>query len=40
MPRLADYLDLGVEVIAEKVEITEEPDEEETEAEDAFEKSA
>lgn len=40
MPRLSDYLDLGVEVIAEKVEITDESDEEETETEDAFEKSA
>ena len=40
MPHLSDYLDLGVEVIAEKIEITDEPDEEETEAEDAFEKSA
>jgi len=40
MTRLSDYLDLGVEVIAEKVEITDESDEEETETEDAFEKSA
>ena len=40
MPRLSDYLDLGVEVIAEKVEITDEPDEEDAEEEDAFEKSA
>ena len=39
MPRLADYLDLGVEVIAEKVEITDEPDEEDAE-EEALEKSA
>ena len=40
MPRLSDYLDLGVEVIAEKVEITDDPDEEDSEEEDAFEKSA
>ena len=40
MPRLSDYLDLDVEVIAEKVEITDEPDEEDAEEEDAFEKSA
>ena len=39
MPRLADYLDLGVEVIAEKVEITDESDEEDAE-EEALEKSA
>ena len=39
MPRLSDYLDLGVEVIAEKVEITDEPDEEDAE-EEALEKSA
>ena len=40
MPRLSDYLNLGVEVIAEKVEVTDESDEEENEAEDEFEKSA
>ena len=39
MPRLSDYLDLGVEVIAEKVEITDESDEEDAE-EEALEKSA
>ena len=39
MPRLSDYLDLGVEVIAEKVEITDETDEEDAE-EEALEKSA
>ena len=39
MPRLSDYLDLGVEVIAEKVEITDEPDEEDSE-EKSLEKSA
>lgn len=33
MPRLSDYLDLGVEVIAEKVEITDESDEEDAEEE-------
>ena len=37
--RGSDYLDLGVEVIAEKVEITDEPDEEDSE-EEPFEKSA
>ena len=39
MPRLSDYLDLGVEVIAEKIEITDESDEEDAE-EEALEKSA
>ena len=39
MPRLSDYLDLGVEVIAEKVEITDESDEEDAE-EEALEKIA
>ena len=39
MPRLSDYLDLGVEVIAEKVEITDESDEEDAE-EEPLEKSA
>ena len=39
MPRLSDYLDLGVEVIAEKIEITDEPDEEDSE-EESLEKSA
>ena len=39
MPRLSDYLDLGVEVIAEKIEITDESNEEDAE-EEALEKSA
>ena len=39
MPRLSDYLDLGVEVIAEKIEITDELDEEDAE-EEPLEKSA
>ena len=39
MPRLSDYLDLGVEVIAEKVEITDESDDEDT-GEESLEKSA
>lgn len=38
MPRLSDYLDFGAEVIAEEMEITDEPDE--NEEEEAFEKSA
>ena len=33
MPRLSDYLDLGVELISRNIEISDEPDEEDAENE-------
>ena len=33
MPRLSDYLDLGVELISRDIEISDEPDEEDAENE-------
>ena len=39
MPHLSDYLDLGIEVIAEKIDIIDEPEEDESET-DFLEKSA